>query len=234
MTVSHRRIARLNPVPKSPAVARNAQSASQADLAYSQLLALIVSLDLQPSTQISEHELSQLVGYGRTPVREAVQRLASEHFCESLPRRGILIAPIDLAHQMDVWEVRARLEPGAARLAAERLQAGSPEDELRSLALAIQEEISPEGIRTPLLDERLHEWVARASQNRVLESMVVPLYKHSQRYWNFRVHRGMRRTSEILRDWEGIVSAILDRDPDAAEKLMARHVAGGASTVLRG
>src|SRR3954469_2440396 len=93
---------------------------SLADKAYHAIRGLIVSLDLAPGTVIDERELIERLGIGRTPVREALRRLAQERLVEVYPRRGMFVTGVDVRELARLSEVRVVLEPEAARLAAER------------------------------------------------------------------------------------------------------------------
>ena len=70
---------------------------SLTDRAYAALEEMIVTLQLAPGTAISESDLSGHLGIGRTPIREALQRLAREKLVSIFPRRGIFVSPIDVA-----------------------------------------------------------------------------------------------------------------------------------------
>jgi DNA-binding GntR family transcriptional regulator len=200
---------------------------SQAEQAYQRLRELIVLLRLTPGAYVSESELSELVGLGRTPVREAVQRLSLEGFCDRLPRRGILIMPIDLDRQIDIQEVRLELEPMAARLAAERITDQEAEA-LRSLLPEPTVTSDPDN----RVDEQLHLYVAAASKNEVLIGMLTPLYAHARRHWNQWKRRGLKEPVELLHGWKDIVDAICERDSAAAYQHMHAHVETTKWTLL--
>ena len=93
---------------------------SLTDLAYAHLEELIVTLKLAPGAVVSESDLSELTGIGRTPIREALQRLAREKLVSILPRRGIVVTEINVGNQLRLLEVRRELERLMASLAAER------------------------------------------------------------------------------------------------------------------
>src|SRR4051795_10593826 len=99
---------------------RDGAVASFADRAYYAIRELIVTLELPPGSVVKEPELTQRLGIGRTPVREALRRLAQERLIEVFPRRGMLVTKVDVRDLARLCEVRAVLEPEAARLAAER------------------------------------------------------------------------------------------------------------------
>src|SRR5919201_2087608 len=81
---------------------------------------MIVSLELPPGGVISERALMERLRVGRTPVREALRRLAQEKLVDVYPRRGMFVTGVDVRELARLSEVRAVLEPEAARLAAER------------------------------------------------------------------------------------------------------------------
>ena len=94
--------------------------ASFADRAYYAIRELIVTLELPPGAVVREPELTERLGIGRTPVREALRRLAQERLVEVFPRRGMFVTKVDVRDLARLCEVRVALEPEAARLAAER------------------------------------------------------------------------------------------------------------------
>src|SRR6266704_7108242 len=102
------------------AVPRTIQPVSLADKAYQAIRELIVSLELAPGAVIDERELMERLEIGRTPVREALRRLAHERLVEVYPRRGMFVTGVDVRELARLSEVRELLEPEAARLAAER------------------------------------------------------------------------------------------------------------------
>src|SRR5258707_8867129 len=93
---------------------------SLTELAYAHLEELIVTLKLAPGRVVSEGELSVLTGIGRTPIREALQRLARERLVSILPRRGIIVTEINVGSQLKLLGVRRELERLIARSAARR------------------------------------------------------------------------------------------------------------------
>jgi DNA-binding GntR family transcriptional regulator len=97
-----------------------AEQGSLTDEAYRQLEELIVTLQLEPGTVLSESALVKRLGIGRTPIREALQRLGREGLVAILPRRGILVAEINVERQLKILEVRRELERLMARLACRR------------------------------------------------------------------------------------------------------------------
>ncbi len=86
------------------------ETSSLTDRAYGELEERIVTLQLEPGAVLSETTLAQQLGFGRTPVREALQRLAREGLVVIFPRRGILVSEIDVKRQLALLEVRRERE----------------------------------------------------------------------------------------------------------------------------
>ena len=97
-----------------------ADARSLSDQAYFRLRDLIVSLKLEPGSLVREPELMERLGLGRTPVREALRRLAQERLVDVYPRQGIFVSRVDVGDLAALSEVRGSLEAFAGRLAAER------------------------------------------------------------------------------------------------------------------
>src|SRR5882762_9088878 len=127
---------------------------SLADKAYHAIRGLIVSLELAPGALIDERELIEQLEIGRTPVREALRRLAHEGLVEVYPRRGMFVTGVDVRELARLSEVRAVLEPEAARLAAERAT-----DADRADVVGLLHELAGRGRHDHelmALDERIH------------------------------------------------------------------------------
>jgi DNA-binding GntR family transcriptional regulator len=100
-------------------------SRSLTDQAYRRIEELIVTLRLQPGEVLSESALSAMLGIGRTPIREAIQRLAGEGLVTVLPRKGLLVSDINPRRQLLLLELRREIERLLARKAAVRQTARS-------------------------------------------------------------------------------------------------------------
>ncbi|MBO6784692.1 MAG: GntR family transcriptional regulator, partial [Alphaproteobacteria bacterium] len=96
------------------------QSKSQAEQAYERLEEMIVTMQIAPGASISESELCEQVGMGRTPVREALQRLARQRLINILPRRGMVVTEINAETQLYLLELRRELDGFMVRAAARR------------------------------------------------------------------------------------------------------------------
>jgi DNA-binding GntR family transcriptional regulator len=195
---------------------------SLSDEAYFRIRDLIVSLDLPPGAIVSERDLMERLGLGRTPVREALRTLAQEGLVEVYPRRGIFVSSVDVRDLGSLSEVRAVLESYAARLAAERATAAE-----RREAGDLSEELDRTvGARQLIeLDQRIHRHVYRCTHNPFLEKTLNEYYVLTLRIWFLALDR-VERLDEAVQEHRGLMTAIRDRDPDRAEETMRRHVRG--------
>jgi len=187
-----------------------------------QLRELIVRLELPPGSVLREAELCQRLQVGRTPLREAIQRLAHEDLVRVYPRRVTVVAPLDPADLKQVAEARQVLEPAVAMLAARQVSG----EELAQLdeILAGMRRARAAGDWEGYLrcDYELHLAVARASGNRLLAQAVEQTLALGLRFWyvSFRWVGlpGLPDHHDLL------VNAIRTRDPELARQRMLEHV----------
>ena len=116
-------VTRLVPSIKAKAPARTASPLNQFEQAYEAIEERLVRCELQPGRYLALQELQQMVGFGRTPVHQAVSRLAADTLITVHPRRGLQVAPIDLARERVLLQLRRDMERFVIRLACERSSA---------------------------------------------------------------------------------------------------------------
>src|SRR4051812_39046697 len=194
------------------------QTESLADKAYHAIRDLIVSLELAPGAVIDERALMEQLGIGRTPVREAVRRLAQERLVEVYPRRGMFVTGVDVRELARLSEVRFVLEPEAARLAAERAT-----DDDRAALEELLAELDDPGADLIDLDERIHRAVYLAAHNDLLETTLEQYYVLALRIWTL----ALDRTSELAEAVEAhraLLEAVHEGDGDRAARGMREHV----------
>jgi DNA-binding GntR family transcriptional regulator len=191
---------------------------SLADKAYHEIRGLIVSLELAPGAVIDERDLIERLEIGRTPVREALRRLSHEGLVEVYPRRGMFVTGVDVRELARLSEVRAVLEPEAARLAAERATE-SDRAELSELLAEL------DGGNSELmeLDERIHRAVYRAAHNDLLEATLEQYYVLALRIWSIALDRA-HELEEAVEAHRMLLEAIQAGDGDRAAETMRAHV----------
>jgi DNA-binding GntR family transcriptional regulator len=195
------------------------QPTSLAEKAYHAIRDLIVSLELAPGALIDERELIERLGIGRTPVREALRRLAQERLVEVYPRRGMFVTGVDVRELARLSEVRAVLEPEAARLAAER----ATEDDRAEIGELLDELEADDDRALIDLDERIHRAVYRAAHNDLLEATLEQYYVLALRIWVMALDRA-HELKDAVQEHRALLEAIRDGDPDRAAETMRSHV----------
>ena len=199
--------------------------ASLSERAYYAIRELIVSLELAPGAVVSERELMERLGLGRTPIREALRTLAQEKLVEVYPRRGIFVSPVDVGDLAALSEARIALETFAARLAAER---ATPADS--EVALALLDELPRAALEHDEraligLDQRIHRHVYRCAHNPFIESTLNEYYVLTLRIWFLALDR-VARLDDAVTEHRELLEAIRDGDPSRAAAVMQRHIEG--------
>jgi DNA-binding GntR family transcriptional regulator len=151
--------------------------------AYRQLEEQIVTLRLQPGQFLSEHALAECLAIGRTPIREALQRLAREGLVTVLSRKGILVSETDPRKQLLVLEVRRELERLLARLGAQRAS-DEQRARLRQIADGMDRAArSNDDIAFMRLDREFNLLISEAAHNDYAARAMCFLHGHSRRFW---------------------------------------------------
>jgi DNA-binding GntR family transcriptional regulator len=197
---------------------------SQSEQAYLRILERIVSLDLAPGSVVHEGQLREDLAIGRTPIREALQRLAHENLVRSIPHRGTFVTDVNITDLARITEVRVVLEPHAARLAAERATAADREAIAQLLAV-LEAGGGTDQRALMALDQAIHRRVYRATRNSFLESTLERYFNLSLRLWFLVLDREVR-LREAVGEHIDLLRAVLGGDGARAETIMRRHVDG--------
>jgi DNA-binding GntR family transcriptional regulator len=199
---------------------------------YGELRELIASGALPTGARIDERAISEQLGVSRTPLREAIAKLAKEGLIEQRPYRGNFVRAFTAQQISDLYETRMVLEGLAARRAVANLT-----DEGLAALTAILDEIHDalaqgDIARFSTADEQFHSTIARLSGNEtVVESLdrlraQVQLVRITANQDSDLVERTARERPEIL-------SALRERDADRAARLMEEHIDGVRRHVIR-
>eukprot|EP00903_Cladosiphon_okamuranus_P000816 g814.t1 len=184
--------------------------------AYDEIQRKIVIGDLKPNELLSENELSKELGCGRTPVREALQRLKFEGFVEVLPRRGILVTPVDVSRQLDLLETRRPLELQVVKLASRRAKE-EERNKMLSLADALEDAIANEDRDRYLeINKAIHLIEAEATNNPFLRSQIGMIHNLSRRFW-YSFISDTKSFSEAAKHHAATLRAIAKGDEKAAQ-----------------
>ena len=182
---------------------------------------MIIRLELAPGDVVREAELQATLGIGRTPIREALQRLARDHFVTVIPRRGMLVSAIDVGELSMLYETRAVMEPYVARLATTRGVAADWSEMADVLALTQRSGTPADELIE--LDRRCHEIIWRAAGNRFLTDTLDTLYAQSDRLWHMYL-ADVTDMGHAVDEHTAIHDALVTGNADAAARLVADHV----------
>jgi DNA-binding GntR family transcriptional regulator len=206
---------------------------SLADRAYLHLREEIIRVELRPGTLLREDELRHRLGVGRTPVREAIQRLQRDGFVTIIPRRGTLVSEITITDLAAIYEVRKHLESWASRLAAER----ATDDDRRAAEQLIGEleaHTAQDGYEALLaLDRRIHRYVYRCTKNSFLAETLDRYHNLSLRILHVAMNRYPTltpRLDDVVHQQRTVLDAVCRGDGDTAERVAIEHI----STFERG
>jgi DNA-binding GntR family transcriptional regulator len=198
------------------------EAVSLSDQAFFAIRELIVTLELAPGAVINERELTEQLAIGRTPVREALRRLAQEQLVEVYPRRGIFVTTIDVRDLARLCEVRAVLEPEAARLAADR----ATQTDLDSLSDLLNElgVHKRRDDRTLIdLDRRIHHTIYRCTHNHFLEATLEEYYALALRIWMLALEETGELQAAVL-EHRNVLEAVALGKGEVAAQIMREHV----------
>jgi DNA-binding GntR family transcriptional regulator len=195
---------------------------NQSEKAYRIIKDKIVTLELKPLAVIDEQALMDDLRLGRTPIREALHRLATEALVIIAPRRGMFVADISITDLQKIFEVRIPLEGYCAQLAAQRatdLQIAQMEQVIRQLDLLT----SADTHALMGIDQTLHQLLYEASDNEFAADVLNRLHTLSLRLWYLAVDR-LDDLKLSIEDHRQIVQALKARDCTLAETLIQQHI----------
>ena len=204
---------------------------SQSEVAYLRIRDRIVCLEMPPGSVVNEGRLREDLDIGRTPIREALQRLALENLVKSVPHRGTFVTDVNITDLARITEVRVVLEAHAARLAAERL-ASQDRLSIQELLGILESGGATDQRELMRLDQQIHRQIYRAARNSFLESTLERYLNLSLRLWYLVVDQEVRLREAVAEHVE-LLRAVLAGDGSRAEDSMRRHVAGFEREIRR-
>jgi DNA-binding GntR family transcriptional regulator len=203
--------------------ARSGSGELLADRAYVELRDQIVTLAMPPGAPINEEALGRELQLGRTPIREAIKRLALENLVAVYPRRGTFVCEINITDLAHISDVRVQLEGHAAYRAAQRLSSRGRE-ELDALLAEIADRSGGDAAQLMALDARIHRFVYRCTGNPYLRETLERYLNLSLRIWYLVLGR-LPHLFERVHEHGQLLEAIRDGDADRARAIAVDHVA---------
>jgi DNA-binding GntR family transcriptional regulator len=202
------------------------------DAAYEAIKDRIITCKFKPGECINEASVSELLGYGRTPVHQALDRLMLEEMVEVIPRKGVIVKPVILQDVMQMIDVRMVNETHCARLAAARAD-DTHIKALTDILHRAKHAIAGRDVHAMMmLDREFHLELAAASKNFELAEVLRKLNERSLRFWFISFNTPDHHKS-FQEQHEAIFAAVRDRDADGAESAMRAHIDAFRRSVAR-
>ena len=209
---------------------RHTRPQSLRDLAYETIKHRIITCAFRPGECINEAQVSAVLGLGRTPVHQAIDRLMLDRMVEVIPRKGIIVKAVSLDEVLHIIEARMMIEPPAIRLATER----ADDNEIGALGVILSRAQQWSAVRNVeqmmLLDREFHLVLARATRNDVLADILHRLHERSLRFW-FISLTDVGHHNDVQDEHGTIFRAVRGRNSDAAEAAMRHHIESFRATV---
>lgn len=179
---------------------------------------------MHPGAPVNEEDLQERTGIGRTPIREALQRLERDQLVSVIPRRGVFITTIDVGDLALLFETRSMLEPYVHRLAALRGTAVHW-DAMEAALDEVAAMTSPDWTDLLHADRICHEQVWDAANNRFLTHTLEMLYSQAERLWHQYV-RDIADLHSALEEHRAVLLALRNGDGETAATIIEGHVLG--------
>ena len=227
MTLVARKAIASGPKSGGSAAVAQAEPRSLAQMAYELLVRKITRLELAPGSVLVERSLMEEFGIGRTPIREAMQRLAIERLVDHLPNRGMLVSEITAADVQQIYEFRTVLDGYAAWLAASR----ATHEQIREIAAAHKRLVratEDDDINEFVAGDRhFYEVLSAATHNSLVADSLPRIFNLHLRLWFFISkkiggwHSIAASHQEMTRE---VVDAVTRHDPDRARAAIENYV----------
>ncbi len=198
--------------------------------AYREIKRRIVTAIYRPGEQINTAQICAQLRIGRTPVHLAIHRLETEGLIEILPRRGIVVKPIDRDGMMELIEARYMVEPEVAALAAARAtdrEFAAMREILDRIPAIAEAGDSEQFMETDL---EFHRTMAAAARNHPLTDFLAGMHEHCTRLYFISVSN-KQHDQRIIKEHEEIFDALVRRDSEAARAALRKHIESLRSNV---
>jgi DNA-binding GntR family transcriptional regulator len=201
------------------------------DRVEKELRQLILTLQIEPGLAISEASLMKRYGWGRTPLREAFQRLAEQSLLQIIPHHGVVITPLTVFEFVEVMDAMAMVIGPAASLACRNLTA----DELAQLERTIENSkmaaLNTDFVELATHDYDFHRLLAVATRNRYLCHYLIHLHQVATRFnlasWKRDVNAGLSLDEHVR-----IIAALQQHDEAGARTMMLEHIESARQRVM--
>ncbi len=201
------------------------------ELAYRRFKQALVTLSYKPGEYLNTAQVMSELEMGRTPINQAIHRLANEGLLQVIPRKGVMVSPLSMDDALELIEVRLANEMLCMRLASKRITA------VQVAALtALNQQIEAasqrrDRVQMMTLDHQFHQQLAQIAGNNMLADILSVLHARAQRFWASTLSReGHMR--EVIEEHRAIIAALAAQDDDAAANAAEAHILSFRSALL--
>jgi DNA-binding GntR family transcriptional regulator len=185
---------------------------------------MIVTGSFADGERLDEIRLSEHFGVSRTPIREALQKLAASGLVEQRPRRGVFVIEPGPVELVEMFEAMAELEAACGHLAAKRITESGLQMLRETNNLCKNAVAENDADQYYAHNERFHHLIYDAAQSSYLRDLAIKLQKRLKPYRRMQLHlRG--RLEQSMSEHGAILSALFDGDSVRASDELRRHVA---------
>jgi GntR family transcriptional regulator, rspAB operon transcriptional repressor len=196
---------------------------TKADDAYDELKRLIVSLRIAPGEPLNERTLMTTMDVGRTPLREAIQRLTMEQLVTSMPRRGYFVRDLSISELNEMIAARHVVEPAVTRMAVPNLTPAEI-SYLREIIMVTRDELASNNHEAGSYhDLDFHSTIANACGNRYLAAVAIQINTRLLRYWYVSFSM-LAYSPPTFAHHTHLLDLIEAGDADAVEAAMRDHI----------
>jgi DNA-binding GntR family transcriptional regulator len=215
-------------------IKKKSRSADSVEKVYEKVKGLAIDYHFRPGERVNEVELAAQLGVSRTPVREALNRLAKDGFMNFVPNKGFYSRDLTPEGVRELYEVRMVIEQSTFRFACQR----ATDDEIAATT-AIWEEVSQhrppqndqDWAKIAEIDERFHMEIARISHNSRLYEMLDSLNSLSRFFRRIDLETPVRRNN-AYDEHVDIIAALRQRDIEKGVALIEQHISLSAEHAI--
>jgi len=191
--------------------------------AYRILKRAIIQGDLTPNSKLILSEIAQSLGISNTPIREAVNKLASEGLVKIIPNKGIIVKEINIDDFQEILQVRAFLDGLIAKLASEKITDKEIDDMMEILHKMEQCVKEDDRLTYNDLDIKFHDFLLTIAENNTLKEIYNNLIVHGHRF-RLRTLKIPDRMGKSLKEHLKIALKIKERNPAEANRASQEHI----------
>jgi DNA-binding GntR family transcriptional regulator len=203
----------------------------ESDRVETELRDLILTLQIEPGLAISEASLIKRYAWGRTPLREACQRLAEQSLLQIIPHHGVVITALNVFDFIEVMDAMAMVIGPSASLACKRLNESDLHQLEQTLEQSVDATLVKDFARVATHDYEFHHILAVATGNRYLTQYLLHLHQMATRF-NLASWRRDKNADDSLGEHRRIIAALRKGDETGVRDVMLEHIENARKRIM--